>query len=298
MSRSDNLSFDNNYRARNNQNNNNKNRNRNRNRRPGGGNGGNTGGTGNAPNRVYESAGPDVKVRGTAQTVAEKYHQLGRDAQSSGDNVMAESYYQHAEHYYRIWASNQPAGQTLQAFRKPGDEGFEEEVEDNGDGEHDNGNQESDADVQAESTENSSEQPTENGEPNQQRQFRQRDNRDNREPREGSSRERYKSRWQNRRDSAGEERVGETTDVAVEAEVSHHGDAQSILVSAPQENTAVENDRWEVPSFLARPVPVLADEVVHASEQDEPVRERKPRAPRKPRVVADVVAADDSDADT
>ncbi len=297
MSRSDNLSFDNNYRARNNQNNNNKNRNRNRNRRPGGSNGGNTGGTGNAPNRVYESAGPDVKVRGTAQTVAEKYHQLGRDAQSSGDNVMAESYYQHAEHYYRIWASNQPAGATLQAFRKPGDEGFEEEVEDNGDGENDNGGSDSDQEPVAENSENSGEQPHENGEPNQQRQFRQRDNRENREPREGSSRERYKSRWQSRRDHAGEDRNGEPSDVAVEAEVSHHADAQPVHVNAPQENVAEDNDRWEAPSFLTRPMPIIADDVMAASEQDEPVRERKPRAPRKPRVVADVIA-NESDADT
>jgi hypothetical protein len=71
--------------------------------RPGGGGGG--GGGGNPINRVYESNGPDVKVRGTAQTIAEKYMQLARDAQSSGDTVMAESYNQHAEHYLRILAA-------------------------------------------------------------------------------------------------------------------------------------------------------------------------------------------------
>jgi len=48
--------------------------------------------------RVYESNGPDVKIRGTASHVAEKYIQLARDAQSSGDPVAAENYYQHAEH--------------------------------------------------------------------------------------------------------------------------------------------------------------------------------------------------------
>lgn len=52
--------------------------------------------------RSYESNGPDVKVRGTAQHIAEKYAQLARDAHASGDPVMAESYLQHAEHYYRI----------------------------------------------------------------------------------------------------------------------------------------------------------------------------------------------------
>jgi hypothetical protein len=57
--------------------------------------------------RLYESNGPDVKIRGTASHVAEKYIQLARDAQSSGDPVAAENYYQHAEHYYRLIAAAQ-----------------------------------------------------------------------------------------------------------------------------------------------------------------------------------------------
>src|SRR5918992_4697319 len=57
--------------------------------------------------RVYESNGPDVKIRGTANHVAEKYVQLARDAQSSGDPVAAENYYQHAEHYNRLIAAAQ-----------------------------------------------------------------------------------------------------------------------------------------------------------------------------------------------
>ena len=62
--------------------------------------------------RTYESNGPDVKVRGTAQHIAEKYLQLARDAQSSGDPVMAESYLQHAEHYYRLIATAMAAQQA------------------------------------------------------------------------------------------------------------------------------------------------------------------------------------------
>jgi hypothetical protein len=57
--------------------------------------------------RVYESNGPDVKIRGTASHIAEKYIQLARDAQSSGDPVAAENYYQHAEHYFRLIATAQ-----------------------------------------------------------------------------------------------------------------------------------------------------------------------------------------------
>ncbi len=77
----------------------------------GGGNGGNGGGR-KGPNpltRTFESNGPDVKVRGTALHIAEKYQQLARDAQVSGDRVMSENYFQHAEHYLRIVAAAQPA---------------------------------------------------------------------------------------------------------------------------------------------------------------------------------------------
>ncbi|MCS6760587.1 MAG: DUF4167 domain-containing protein [Candidatus Devosia symbiotica] len=63
----------------------------------------------NPLSRNFESNGPDVKVRGNAAHVAEKYLQLARDAQSSGDSVMAENYLQHAEHYFRIVSSAQPA---------------------------------------------------------------------------------------------------------------------------------------------------------------------------------------------
>lgn len=66
-------------------------------------------------NHVFDSNGPDVRVRGTAQQLFEKYLQLGRDATSSGDRVMAESYFQHAEHYFRILnAMNQAAQQNQQ----------------------------------------------------------------------------------------------------------------------------------------------------------------------------------------
>lgn len=62
--------------------------------------------------RSYESNGPDVKVRGTAQHIAEKYTQLARDAHLSGDPVAAESYLQHAEHYYRLIAAAVQAQQA------------------------------------------------------------------------------------------------------------------------------------------------------------------------------------------
>jgi hypothetical protein len=73
----------------------------------GGGGGGNNGGGGFNPNRAYDSNGPEVKIRGTASHIYEKYLQLARDANSTGDRVMAENYLQHAEHYYRIVAATQ-----------------------------------------------------------------------------------------------------------------------------------------------------------------------------------------------
>src|ERR1700688_4046638 len=87
---------------RNGQNNNKRMRNRNNNNR----NDGNRRGQ-NPMTRVFESNGPDIKIRGTASHVAEKYVQLARDARSSGDPVAAESYYQHAEHYFRLIAAAQ-----------------------------------------------------------------------------------------------------------------------------------------------------------------------------------------------
>lgn len=64
---------------------------------------------GNQGNRSFESNGPDVKIRGNAATIHEKYMQLARDASSSGDRVMAENYYQHADHFFRVVAEQQAA---------------------------------------------------------------------------------------------------------------------------------------------------------------------------------------------
>ena len=61
----------------------------------------------NPLSRNLESNGPDVKIRGTASHIAEKYATLSRDALSSGDSVAGESYLQHAEHYNRIIMANQ-----------------------------------------------------------------------------------------------------------------------------------------------------------------------------------------------
>lgn len=92
----------------------------------------------NPLSRTYESNGPDVKIRGTAHHIGEKYLQLARDAQSSGDPVTAESFLQHAEHYFRLIAAAQAAQQAANGYqRQPGDpevEEFDEEEDFSGGG--------------------------------------------------------------------------------------------------------------------------------------------------------------------
>jgi hypothetical protein len=59
---------------------------------------------GNVLNRVFDSSGPEGKVRGTPQQIIDKYNQLARDAQLSNDRVATENFQQHAEHYLRLLA--------------------------------------------------------------------------------------------------------------------------------------------------------------------------------------------------
>ena len=74
----------------------------------------------NPLSRNLESNGPDVKIRGTASHIAEKYTALARDAQVIGDSVAGESYLQHAEHYNRIIMANQAQQQATLAAQGDG----------------------------------------------------------------------------------------------------------------------------------------------------------------------------------
>src|SRR5450631_4364804 len=85
----------------------------------------------NPMTRVFESNGPDVKIRGTPSHIAEKYLQLARDAQTSGDPVAAENYYQHAEHYFRLIAAAQEQFRQANPYYRPENE----PRDDNGGGE-------------------------------------------------------------------------------------------------------------------------------------------------------------------
>lgn len=74
----------------------------------------------NNTNRTFDSAGPEIKIRGSASHVYEKYLQLARDANSAGDRVMAENYLQHAEHYFRLMGAAQAQAQAQQQSQPNG----------------------------------------------------------------------------------------------------------------------------------------------------------------------------------
>lgn len=117
------------------------------NRRPRGGrtnsgnnrSGGNTGRSNNNNNnrrssngnRNYDSNGPDGKIRGTALQVYDKYIAVATDAQTAGDRVAAENYFQHAEHYFRIVAANNAAKQEKMSEQQAQSNGQDSENKDN-----------------------------------------------------------------------------------------------------------------------------------------------------------------------
>ncbi|MBZ0218781.1 MAG: DUF4167 domain-containing protein [Fimbriimonadaceae bacterium] len=89
----------------------------------------------NSGNRVHESNGPDVKIRGNASHIAEKYVTLARDAQVAGDRIVAENYLQHAEHYFRIVAATQnQQSQTSQPNVSQSENDTESAAKDDGGG--------------------------------------------------------------------------------------------------------------------------------------------------------------------
>jgi hypothetical protein len=157
-------------------------RGRNNNGGGGGGGGNNFNRKGQNPlTRTYDSSGPDVKIRGTAQHIAEKYAALARDAQSAGDRVMAENYLQHAEHYNRIIAAAQ--SQMQERFQRDDrDNGDDRQDYNDRDGEDFDGSD--DAVVQAsERPQQPAQQPQQHNR-QQQHERRQREPREPREPRE------------------------------------------------------------------------------------------------------------------
>jgi hypothetical protein len=208
--------------------------------------------------------------------------QLGRDAQSSGDNVMAESYFQFSEHYFRVMAAAQPVGQPTQQLRRPEDEDFDEESGDAGEGE----SEAPQAGMVSEGGPSGMSEPPESGEASagnqdmdrsEQRNFRQRDNRD-------GNRERFRPRWQGRNDQQRDQpRDGDNEPRQADAEPQIPREAAVEAQSGGNQDAG--SGQWEAPSFLKRPVAPIADVA------DEPASEKKGRGAKRPR---SAVAAEDT----
>jgi hypothetical protein len=62
-------------------------------------------------NQPFDSNGPNLKIRGSASQIFERYVALAREAATSGDPVAAENFYQHAEHYFRVSKENREGKQ-------------------------------------------------------------------------------------------------------------------------------------------------------------------------------------------
>lgn len=257
-------------------NNNKRGRSRNRRHSSGGGSSSNSGG--NPINRVYESNGPDVKVRGTAQTVADKYLQLGRDAHLSGDGVMAESYYQFAEHYLRLLSAAQAYLQQTQPqqYRGNRDEFSDDDMEESFEGDSDGPSNErqpfsgEQTDAQSEGGDQPGESDRQQPGPQQNSRYRDQ-NRDysrdrgrdqNRDNRGDSNRDQNQSRDQNRdRNRYGRDRDQprytprpEDSQPRIEADVTQPVQAiEPAPPSPPQPPPREEGWDGPQPSFLKKP---------------------------------------------
>ncbi|KQU96120.1 hypothetical protein ASD12_22555 [Mesorhizobium sp. Root102] len=250
--------------------------------------------------RNYESNGPDVKIRGSAQQIAEKYATLARDAHSSGDRVMAENYLQHAEHYNRIIAAAQAqmpiqnAQQNRDDFDDDGDED-----RDDFDNAGNNSSTVSDAHVPV-INHGAGPQPVIEGVPAEVALNREggRDNRDNagrdnagrdNSGRNNGGRDNNGARHRDRRPNAGYGQNGQR-DFGSSAEQggqpqSNETPIQGEAASPPESVAAVE----PAPLFEILSPAGLAAQAELNEAAAESGAARRPRRPRRPRVNADQV---------
>lgn len=214
----------------------------------------------NPMTRVFESNGPDIKIRGTASHVAEKYVQLARDARTSGDPVAAENYYQHAEHYFRLIAAAQE--QLRQTQPMPRGEG-EMSPDDGGEDE----------------SENFSHFGAEPGFVREQPAFTPRDNNSyqgrDQQPRDQQPRD-HQPRDQQSRDQPREHQPREQ---------NHRSQPQPAFQPQPQPAMPIaEEPVGGLPSFITGPQPAIGAAAFEAGtpggERFPPRRRRRPHGPR------------------
>lgn len=267
----------------------------------GGGGGNNNNRKGPNPlTRNYESNGPDVKIRGSAQQIAEKYATLARDAQSSGDRVMAENYLQHAEHYNRIIAAAQ-AQLPIQNLQQNRDD-FDDDGDEDRD-EFENIGSSNVAEAQASAANHGAgPQPVIEGTPAEMA-FNQENGRDNRNNngRDNNGRDNNGGRHRDRRPNGGYGQGGQRGDYNSRGEQGVQRFDQNRSSEAPAQPEAAASP--SEPVFSAEPAP-LFDSLSPAglaaqAELNEAAADnggsRRPRRPRRPRASTDQANANQMD---
>lgn len=272
----------------------------------GGGNNNNNNNNRKGPNpltRNYESNGPDVKIRGSAQQIAEKYATLARDAQSSGDRVMAENYLQHAEHYNRIIAAAQ-AQLPIQNAQQNRDD-FDDDGDDDRDDFDNSGNNNGNETQAPAVNHGAGPQPVIEGTPaelafNQENGRDNRNNRDN-NGRDNNGRDNNGGRHRDRRPNGGYGQNGQRGDNSRNEQGGQRFDQSRPNETPVQAETVSQAETGFVsqaePVFVAEPAPMFDSfspaALAAQAELNEAAAEsgaaRRPKRPRRPRLNADQV---------
>ena len=219
---------------------------------------------GNIINRVFDSSGPEGKVRGTPQQIIEKYQQLARDAQLSNDRVAAENFLQHAEHYTRMLAEAMREQAAEQEARQQqfGQQGGQQGGQNGGQGGNQGGGQQGGQ----QGNRDRQEYRERSNEPRFDRDRNDRNDRGDRQDRGGERQERGEFRSDHRNDERDRRDPGSEEHPAV-VEVIDLGDGDdSGLIETPEARSLAAADAPEAP----------------AREE----RSRRARGPRKPKPAA------------
>lgn len=277
---------------------------RGRNNNGGGGGNNNNNNNRKGPNpltRNYESNGPDVKIRGSAQQIAEKYATLARDAQSSGDRVMAENYLQHAEHYNRIIAAAQ-AQLPIQNAQQNRDDFDDDEDRDD----FDNAGNGNGGETQApQANHGNGPQPTIEGTPAElaygQENSRENNNGRDNNGRNNNGRDNH-GRNRDRRPNGGYGQNDQRGDYVQRGEQNGQRGDQQRFTETPVQAEAVSAVEPEAETGFSEPAPLYENlspaALAARAELNEAAAEngtaRRPRRPRRPRTNADPVGDDQS----
>ncbi|MBL9074562.1 DUF4167 domain-containing protein [Tabrizicola sp.] len=208
---------------------------------------------GNIINRVFDSSGPEGKVRGTPQQIIEKYQMLARDAQLSNDRVAAENFLQHAEHYTRMLAE---ATREMAAEQEARQQQYQQNGGQQGQGGQNGG-------------QNGGQQGQPRGDRPEGQERRDRDNRDSRDNR-------------NDRQERGERRQDFNRDYREERSfpAEEQPMASDVIELDAGDDTGLIETPESAPRARPEPEPAVATEEAAPKEERAP---RRPRGPRKPK---------------